>query len=436
MDLIPDKKLSHDEDSPSTGERAFVICVLLLGSGAFATLTVTQGQVSNQAGFPGLEVLWMLIYLITFVLLFRHCPGSFQQILKEWPLLAFVVLAVMSVFWSDDPSITFRRSVALGLTAIFGFYLASRFSLRDQLHLLAWVCGICIVFSFPFGLLHIGRVVQVIPGAWHGIFEQKNSLGRMMALSAMVFLLLGRVEPERRWRMRAGFVASLVLLVLSHSATAVVVTVLMIVMLPVAGILRRSLAKALAGIMLVTFGGIVAIFWVFTHLAAFTDAMGRSVTMSGRLQLWILCVVMALRKPWLGYGYSAFWLGMHGPSYRIWEVLGFRMPHAHDGFIQAWLALGLLGVALLVLIFAVYIVRAALLVTRTTQPEAVWPLMILAFCFLYILTEVTVPSVNTIFMIVFCSSLFAASSACSLARDSSRSRSTNAVHVAWQPSGQ
>jgi O-antigen ligase len=231
----------------------------------------------------------------------------------------------------------------------------------------------------------------------------------MMVLSAVVFLLLAKAEPVRRWRMRLGLIASLVLLALSHSATAIVVTALMFFLLPLAGVLRKSFGKALAGMTLVMIGGITALFWVFTHLESFTDALGRSVTMSGRLAVWVLCVVMALQKRWLGYGYSAFWLGMNGPSYRIWQALGVQMPHAHDGFIQVWLDLGLVGVILFLLIFAVYITRAALMVRRTSQPEAVWPLMVLIFCFLYILTEVSIPSVNTIFMMIFSSSVFAAS---------------------------
>ena len=385
-----------------------MVFVLILGSGAFMTLATTSGQIGNQAGgMLGLEILWLLIYLITFALLARHCPGFLRQIVREWPLSAFVALAVLSTLWSDDPSITFRRSIALCFTVMFGFYLARRFPLREQLHLLAWTCGICIFFSVPFQLLHVGSVVEVLPGTWHGVFVQKNVLGRMMALSAIVFLLLGKAEPDSRRRMRLGLIASLVLLILSHSATAIVVTVLMFTLFPLAGILRKSFGKAVAGMVLVTIGGVAAIFWVFTHLATFTDAFGKNVTMSGRVGVWALCVVMALQKPWLGYGYSAFWLGMHGPSYRIWEALGVQMPHAHNGFIQVWLDLGLLGLGLLILIFAVYAVRAATMVRRTSQPEEVWPLMVLAFCFLYILTEVTVPATNTTFMMIFSASVFA-----------------------------
>jgi O-antigen ligase len=229
----------------------------------------------------------------------------------------------------------------------------------------------------------------------------------MMALGVVVFLLLAKAEPERRWRIRLGLLASLILLVLSHSVTAYVVTAVMFILLPLCGILRKSLGKALAGMGLTAVCGTAALFWVFTHFATFTDALGKSVTLSGRLQLWALCVVMALQKPWLGYGFSAFWLGMHGPSYRIWLAMGVEMPHAHNGFIQIWLDLGLAGLALLVLVLLVYTIRAGLLIRRTTQPEAVWPLMLFAFLFLFMLTGVPIPSDNSLFMMIFSSCVFA-----------------------------
>lgn len=396
--------------SPNAGEKMFAVMVLLLESGAFSTLAVTEGQITNQAGGSfAWQIFWILIYLATISLICRHCPGFLRQILRAWPLVAFTVLAVVSTAWSDDPALSFRRGVLLSFSVVFGFYLARRFSIREQLHLLAWVCGICIFFSYPFGLLHLGGTVDYYPNAWHGIFVQKNDFGRMMVLSLLVFLVCAKTETVRRWRMRMGVLAALILLLLSHSATAAVVAALMFALFRLSRILRKSFGKAVAGMVLVTLGGMGALFWVFTHPAIFADALGRSVTMSGRLQLWALCVVMALRKPWLGYGYNAFWLGIQGPSLHIWRALDIQIPHAHNGFIQVWLDLGLAGVALLVLIFTTYTIRAASVVRQSDQPEDLWPLMVLTFSFLYILTEITIPSDHPIFMMLFSSAIFATS---------------------------
>jgi exopolysaccharide production protein ExoQ len=396
--------------SPGTLERVFVVLVLLFGAGAFFVLIQPEGLYNQAGGGRAFEVIWAITYLVTFCLILFHIRGAATGFLTELPITAFPAMALLSTVWSDNPGITFRRSIALWLTMMFGYYMARRFTLREQLHLIAWVCGISIFFSFPFGLLHIGRKEDLIEGAWNGIFGQKNVLGGMMALSVLVFLVLRKVEPEKRWRMRMGILAALVLLVLSRSVGALVITTMVFLLVPMAGILRKGIARALTGMALVGLCGTTVVFWVIVHWGTFTGALGKGETMSGRLQLWVLCVVMALQKPWLGYGYSAFWLGMQGPSFRILRVLpSIFNSRAHNAFLQVWLELGLVGVGLLVIIFVVYIIRAALMFRRTAQPEAMWPLMILVFFFLYSLTETVIPGTNSISMMIFSSCMFASS---------------------------
>ena len=375
------------------------------------TFATTQGQMSNQAGgMIGLQIFWALMYLITFTLLLRHCPSFLVHILEQWPLVAFVGLAVLSTLWSDNPAITFRRSVALCFTVVFGFYLANRYSLKEQLRLLAWMSGVCIFFSVPFQLLHVGSPVSDMLGAWYGIFVDKSIFGMAMALSVVIFMLRAKAEPNRRWHMRLGMLSALVMLLLSRSETPLVTIILMVFLLPLSGILRKKIRTVLKGMTLAAVGGAGLLFVLFTHWGSFTNALGRGQTMSGRLQLWAFCAVMALQKPWLGYGYSAFWSGMNGPSYRIIRAFGIPIAHAHNAFLQTWLDLGLLGLALLVLILVVYPVRAALLIRRSRQPEATWPLMVFAFIFLFMLTDVPIPVGNSLYMMIFISSAFAVSS--------------------------
>jgi exopolysaccharide production protein ExoQ len=395
---------------PGIMERTFVVLVLLFAAGGFLVLVSSNGEYDQAGGGLVFEAIWGVAYIVTFSLLFFRVRRSPIMFLKEFPIVLLPAMALASVGWSDDPWITFRRGIALWLTMMFGYYMARRFTLREQLHLLAWACGISIFFSFPFGLLHVGRNGDEIEGAWNGIFGQKNVLGSTMALSILVFLLLARVEPEKRWRMRVGIFAAFVLLVLSHSAGGIVVTIFMCVFLHLAKILRKSFAKALAGTVLAVMVGTIALFWVLEHWGAFTSALGKGETMSGRLQLWTLCVAMALRRVWLGYGYGAFWLGMHGPSFRILRVLPSVLnSRAHNVFLQTWLDLGLVGALLLAVIFAVYTTKAVFLVRRTRQVEAFWPLIILVFYLIYGFTETSLAGPNSISMMIFSSCIFGAS---------------------------
>src|SRR5947208_1595704 len=213
-----------------SAEKAFVVLVLLLSLGAFQNLAMTGPIETQNMGMLGMQILWSLLYVITLVLYARNCDRPFRTLFVVSPLIAVIAFAFASVFWSQDPALTLRRSTALALTLVFGVYLASRFSQKEQLRLLAWAFGVCIVLSFLFELLGLNPS-QGIPG-WYGVFDIKNELGQAMVLSAVVFLFWKKAEPEHRILATAGFLTSVILLALSLAMTAVVVFAVLMVLLP------------------------------------------------------------------------------------------------------------------------------------------------------------------------------------------------------------
>lgn len=87
----------------------------------------------------------------------------------------------------------------------------------------------------------------------------------------------------------------------------------------------------------------------------------------------------------MGYGYGGFWLGWEGESADIWLVLPQNnMPtHAHNGYLDLWLDLGLLGLSAFVLRFLLVIPRAMRLVRSTKTAEGLWPLAYVTLLLLY-----------------------------------------------------
>src|ERR1700704_2053838 len=164
--------------APGNAEKAFVILVLLLSLGAFMNLTVTGPIETQNMGMLGMQILWSFLYVITLVLYFRHCHKPVRTLFVVTPLIAVLAFAFASFFWSQAPGLTLRRSIALALSLVFGVYLASRFSQREQFRLLAWAFSVCIVFSFLFEVLGLNPS-QGYPG-WYGVFDIKNELGQAM----------------------------------------------------------------------------------------------------------------------------------------------------------------------------------------------------------------------------------------------------------------
>jgi exopolysaccharide production protein ExoQ len=74
---------------------------------------------------------------------------------------------------------------------------------------------------------------------------------------------------------------------------------------------------------------------------------GKDATMSSRLPLWQILVNFMEGHAWLGFGYEAFWTE-DNPLVRVIEgKLHFRPHYSHNGYIELWLGLGFIGLAMM-----------------------------------------------------------------------------------------
>jgi O-antigen ligase len=110
------------------------------------------------------------------------------------------------------------------------------------------------------------------------------------------------------------------------------------------------------GFTLVLIGGAVGVSLIDSY-ESLIAALGRDPSLTGRVPLWKAIIPMALEKPVLGYGYGAFWLGSAGPSVWVWTAIGWRAVHGHNGYLDLWLDLGIVGLALGTLLLGQVVVR-------------------------------------------------------------------------------
>jgi exopolysaccharide production protein ExoQ len=396
---------SRKTTPPKAFEKVVTVVCLLVSTGAFMSLAIEAGQTSEESSSWIGKIVALLIYLLALFLLVRHCKGFIGNILRERYVLAIVALAICSAYWSDNPRLSLLRGFALIGTSLFGVYFASRYDLREQIRLLAWMCGIAMFCSFIFGWFDLGQSGDQIKDAWFGIYQQKNVLGRIMAFGAVVFLFFGRINKPRRWLAWSCAMLCMVLIVLAKSNSALAVLSGTVVMLAVFAAFRRSVRRGLMLLSLVGTAVVSLIYWVVTHLQEASQLVGRSLTLTGRLTMWILCFAMALRRPWLGYGFNAFWQGREGPSARIARALDFTALHAHNGFLEILLDLGLVGLLVFGIGFVIYVWRACSLL-RKPRLEFAWPLMCLTFVFLANLTEGPLVSRNDFFWVLYTATAF------------------------------
>ncbi len=390
--------------------KAFAVMILFLSTGGLVRLLLYPSgasEVTDQVqGDPVTQVMWLGVYGVTALLLTFHIKRSYHIATKDKLLLLLVAIALLSILWSSAPEVTLRRNVALVGTTLTAAYLAMRYSLNELLRLMAWALGIAALLSLIFGLaLPSYGIDQASPtGAWQGIFSGgKNELGRNMALSALVFLLMALSVRRRRWLAWAGFSLSVGLLLQSQSQTSLVsFLVVVALLLPYHALRWRYTLSVPTFIVVSLLIGITAMS-LQGNAGSLLEAFGKDATLTNRSsEVWPAVLDMIYQRPWLGYGYGAFWLGWSGPSAQVWHWTQAVDPvHAHNGYLDLWLQLGLLGLSIFILQFLLAVQRAVHVVRVTNTTEGLWPLAFLTFLVPYNLSETAILVNNNVFWILY-----------------------------------
>ena len=357
---------------------------------------------------PVLWVMWLGLYGVTSLLILIRWRRFVYVAARDKLLLLLVGIAVLSVLWSVAPQITLRREVALIGSTLFGAYLATRYSLGELLRLLAWALGVAALLSLIFAVMLPAYGITSSPGheAWQGVFAGgKNVLGRTMALSAIVFLLLALSTRKHRLVLWSGFGLSVGLLWMSNSVTSLISLLIILLFLPLYHALRWRYTLSVSLLIFAVVAGGITVTWLLASAEDVLSMLGRDPTLTTRTELWPAVIEMIRQHPWLGYGYGAFWLGWSGESAHVslWALENGDPPfvHAHNGFLDLWLNLGLLGLTTFALGFSLAALRAVSWVRTTRTATGLWPLVFLTFILLYNFTESSILVHNSIFWVLY-----------------------------------
>jgi len=320
----------------------------------------------------------------------------------QWTALV-AVFAICSTLWSQDAATTIRRAVPFVLATLFGLYFGSRFRIRQQLSVftgmmvvMAVATVILAVFMPSIGL----EASRGHFGNWQGVFTQKNACGRAMVFSTAALLSGWRMSVARL----TCFLLFLLVLIMSGSRGAWVIEGLLFACY---GMLRICERFDSASRTLLLLGSMIAAAmtataaWIYFPLIA--DILGRDPTLSGRTAIWQQVWAAILKHPLLGYGFSAFWQGMKGESYNVIVALRFVIFHAHNGFLEIWLELGAVGLALFSLSFLRAWRRLYSILRSGMIGRAFWMVFVLFLLMAYDLDENTLLTFNGLYWVLYVS---------------------------------
>ncbi len=367
----------------------------ILGAALAMVLVFSQGWIAfitkngvDQADSGLIRTLFLPAYALGIGVMALSPWDALKAVIRQPFLIALMVIVALSTLWSISPDQTARRVFAVTCTTLCGVVLASRFRWARLAEIFAAgfailaVVSVLVVFLMP----SIGKMTELFPGAWRGLWPEKNALGGNMAIGFAVAGAAMFLNPRRALIWGGVALGCLALVLASTSKTSLLAAMLGAAGVGFVWLVRRGPLSgvaatwaAVAGVAAIAAIGILAADVVF-------DFLGKDATLTGRTKIWSAALRQIARRPWLGYGYSAVWTDTSnwGPIMWITKDAGFRAQHAHNAWIEQWLGLGIGGLAAWALFFGQTLTAAIIAVYRNPGAYLAFP-----FLLVYALTSMT-----------------------------------------------
>jgi exopolysaccharide production protein ExoQ len=268
----------------------------------------------------------------------------------------FMAMVLTSAIWSIHPDLTIRRGIGYVVTILVAAYLSLRFNVIDRMRVLSAsfaisaAASLLFIAAFPaYGIMQDGDLA----GDWRGVFLHKNVFGPAMAVAVFTELfLLFALKGRPRWRF-ATMGTYLVLVVLSRSESALLLSLVYLAGAGIYFLWRRN--RSLGYFAFYAVAACVAVFftvaWIAPNLAL--GILGRDATLTGRTELWSSVVPLVEQRPVVGWGYQAMWQANDAATILIDRLAGWTVPNSHNAFLEIALQLGLVSMGLLLAIIVI-----------------------------------------------------------------------------------
>ena len=381
-------------------ENAFAVASLLLFSQGFYSLILGPSIGGDEGDIDSalLRFAFLLIYLITFALLCFRWQRTVAFLKTNLWLLFLIGLVIFSVSWSSLPELSLRKAIALIGTSAFALYLASRYSFEEQLKIYGWSFGIGLFCSFLFAL--VIPTYGIMPsGNWRGIYPHKNGLGEAMFMSFLTFYFLSISAKQYRTLCKICCLLSVLIILLSQSATSLISVMFIFTTAQGLKLISFKSKKSIFALLILLILIAVSLFLIMINFNTILNVYDRDITLTGRTPLWADLWDFIQQKPWLGYGFGTFFSSGHRETDIIWKVHTWIPPHAHNGFIQIWLDIGVIGLAVFSVSYIGCIFNALFKYLLSKELKMLWIFLLLLYTIFFNLTEVSFLSQSTLWIL-------------------------------------
>jgi exopolysaccharide production protein ExoQ len=388
----------------------WIVTFLFLFTGLNLTISpfryIYPEALADPAKGFGSVIAQLSIYACIVLVLRTWFKDFFMSILilsKNPFLFSFLILSLLSPFWSETPDLTLRYSAVVFFTSLFAVHVAREYSFQDLSDMLRRLTVVVGVVSLGFAA--IAPSLAFNEKGLMGIMPFPIKLGTCLAFGSALWLSYALENRKDRWN-ALGIVGFLSLIIpLTNSAQAIFTYFILLALVILLKVLKEGLGKQYLPFLVIGFLmlGILISMVLQTLLPSIFNTLGKDMTLNGRTEFWAqLLDRLELHNLLLGYGLNGFWQpwrGMNNPAHGILNSGGFVPPHAHNGFLDVALSLGLIGFILFAISFLIVLSQSFQFFLRNKSADSSLPLIILLYILLSNLSETQLIGSNYIWIL-------------------------------------
>ena len=328
---------------------------LRLGPQMVGTDQYLEGNPINRVVYTGL----LAVALAVLISRWRHLGKLLRA---NRLILVFFLYCAASILWSDYPDVAFKRwHKAAGDLFMVLIVLSDREPYTAVKRLLARTT----FFLIPLSILlikyypHLGRAyARDWTTVYVGVTTNKNALGVICLLCglASVWRFVTAYQERKstgrnRQLIAHGAILLMIVWLFRHANSMTSLSCILLAGAVLLGAHMRAVVRRPVVLQIFIAAGVSASASVlFLGLGpGLLQAMGRDPTLTDRTEIWSLIFTLT-NNPLFGTGFESFWLGPRLD--RIWALYTWGPNEAHNGYIEIYLSLGWMGVALLAFVLA------------------------------------------------------------------------------------
>jgi len=324
-----------------------------------------------------------VILLVLAVVELIHARVDLRRL--PFALIGFLLLTVVSIFWSDYPGATVVGWAATFSVTFFAIFLATVLDLETMLRALGvalrWILALSLVFELvvaafirhpvlPFFVDY--STLHKIPAAFYwsrdllfhgGQIQGIQGNSNLLALTALLALIVFAVQWVSRTASRVwlGFWAAVAVacLALTRSSTVLIALAAVVLVGVFLGLVRAT-SGARRG---VVYGGGAVVALGIAAVGVFANGvvlkvLGKSAELTHRTEIWHRVLELANQRPVAGWGWVGYWVPWVEPFKHLAVINGVTYLQAHDAWIDIFFQLGVIGLIVFGLLVATTLVRS------------------------------------------------------------------------------